>query len=244
MGNAIVYLSIAVIGVVACKRQEDIAKQEIDRWNTEFINMKTLCEGGNPTACRKACQMSKTPTVCDNIALLVDKNDPTQKDWVTNCRSKALTDGQVCCYKAENPTPAASATSSAPPTPSEPERKSLLDEMTPAKAAANSSETATQVKGSLPKAVIRRIMTQHLSKVKSCYEQRLAASPTLAGRVAVKFIISGTGQVQLAAVAETTIEDPEMESCVVEAVKRIKFPQPEGGGIVIVTYPFEFKPAS
>ena len=244
MGNVIVYLAIAVMGVNACKRQEEIAKQEIDRWNAEFAMLKKRCEENNPAACQEACQMSKKPTVCDNIALLVDKNDPAQKDWVANCRSKALADGKVCCYRAENRTPAASAASPALPPSSEPEHGSILDEMTPAKAAANSSETATPVKGSLPKAVIRRVMAQHLSKVKSCYEQRLASSPKLAGRVAVKFIISGTGQVQMAAVAETTVEDPEMESCVVEAVKRIRFPRPNGGGIVIVTYPFEFKPAS
>jgi hypothetical protein len=32
-----------------------------------------------------------------------------------------------------------------------------------------------------------------------------------------------------------------VESCVVQAVRRWPFPRPEGGGLVIVSYPFNFQ---
>lgn len=97
---------------------------------------------------------------------------------------------------------------------------------------------AAMVKGSLSKEVIRRIVHRHINEVKFCYERQLAQRPDLNGRVSVKFIISGTGAVQMAAVASSTLGDPGVENCIAQAVRRWTFPQPEGGGIVIVTYPF------
>jgi hypothetical protein len=100
---------------------------------------------------------------------------------------------------------------------------------------------AAMVKGSLSKEVIRRIVHRHINEVKFCYERELATRPDLAGRVSIKFIIMGTGAVQMAAVAESTIGNPNVENCIAQAVRRWTFPQPEGGGIVIVTYPFQLE---
>ncbi|MBW2276158.1 MAG: AgmX/PglI C-terminal domain-containing protein [Deltaproteobacteria bacterium] len=99
------------------------------------------------------------------------------------------------------------------------------------------------VKGSLPKETIRRVVQRHINQVKFCYEMGLARDSSLAGRVSVKFIISSTGAVQLAAIASSTLGDSDVESCIAQSVRRWKFPQPEGGGIVIVTYPFNFTSA-
>ena len=60
----------------------------------------------------------------------------------------------------------------------------------------------------------------------------------LQGRVAVKFIISPTGAVQTAAMASSSLGNAKAEQCIVNAVRRWTFPSPEGGGIVVVTYPF------
>jgi len=98
---------------------------------------------------------------------------------------------------------------------------------------------AAMVKGSLSKEVIRRIVHRHINEVKFCYERQLAQRPDLSGRVAIKFIISGTGAVQMAAVADSTLGNAQVENCIAQAVRRWTFPQPEGGGIVIVTYPFQ-----
>ncbi|MDD5306880.1 MAG: AgmX/PglI C-terminal domain-containing protein [Deltaproteobacteria bacterium] len=100
---------------------------------------------------------------------------------------------------------------------------------------------AAMVQGSLSKEVIRRIVHRHINEVKFCYERVLASRPDLAGRVSIKFIISGSGAVQMAAVAESTIGEPGVENCIAQAVRRWVFPQPEGGGIVIVTYPFQLE---
>ncbi|MBN2672293.1 MAG: AgmX/PglI C-terminal domain-containing protein [Deltaproteobacteria bacterium] len=103
---------------------------------------------------------------------------------------------------------------------------------------------AAMVQGSLSKEVIRRIIHRHINEVKFCYERELASRPDLEGRVAIKFIISGTGAVQMAAVASSTLGNAKVENCIAQAVRRWTFPQPKGGGVVIVTYPFQLTGAS
>ena len=98
-----------------------------------------------------------------------------------------------------------------------------------------------KVVGSLSKEVIKRVVRRHISEVKYCYEMALAKNPTLAGRVVVKFVISPTGAVNAATLASSTLNNHQVESCVVGAAKRWVFPAPDGGGIVAVTYPFTLK---
>jgi TonB family protein len=99
------------------------------------------------------------------------------------------------------------------------------------------------VRGSLDKEIIRRIIRRHINEVKYCYEQELTKKADLGGRVAVQFTISGTGSVMSSVLQQSTMGNPKVENCVVQAVRRWEFPKPQGGGIVIVTYPFTFSPA-
>ncbi len=92
--------------------------------------------------------------------------------------------------------------------------------------------------GSLDKSVIRRIIRGHINEVRACYNQGLVRNPNLSGRVAVQFLITNTGKVGRAAVSESNLPDKQTETCIVKAVKRWKFPRPQGGGNVMVTYPF------
>jgi TonB family protein len=95
-----------------------------------------------------------------------------------------------------------------------------------------------EVRGSLSKEVIRRVVQRHINEVKFCYEQQLNARPDLQGRVTTKFVISPTGSVQSAMVGDSTLRNEAVESCIVRAVRRWTFPAPDGGGVVVVNYPF------
>ncbi len=99
------------------------------------------------------------------------------------------------------------------------------------------------VRGSLSREVIRRVIRRHINEVKFCYEQELNSRPDLAGRVTVSFIISPTGAVQSSQVGATTLSNQRVETCIVGAVRRWTFPAPEGGGIVVVNYPFTLEPS-
>ncbi len=99
------------------------------------------------------------------------------------------------------------------------------------------------VAGSLPSDVIRRVIQRNIGQVRFCYEQALGGRPDLSGRVAVRFAISPTGSVQTAMVASSSLGDARVESCVASAMRRLSFPAPENGGMVMVTYPFMFSSA-
>jgi TonB family protein len=112
------------------------------------------------------------------------------------------------------------------------------------RASAPSIRTGTaEVRGSLSKEVIRRYIRRSINQIRFCYEQQLARRPDLAGRVQIRFVISPSGAVTSSQAAGSTLGEPAVETCVARAVQRIAFPQPEGGGVVIVTYPFMFQSA-
>ncbi|MBN2576514.1 MAG: TonB family protein [Deltaproteobacteria bacterium] len=100
------------------------------------------------------------------------------------------------------------------------------------------------VRGSLDKEIIRRIIRRHINEVKYCYEKELVKRPTLAGRIAVQFTIAASGQVIASVLQSSTMGNLRVENCVVQAVRRWEFPKPMGGGIVIVSYPFVFNAGS
>jgi hypothetical protein len=96
------------------------------------------------------------------------------------------------------------------------------------------------VRGSLDKEIIRRIIRRHINEVRFCYETELTKKSELSGRISVQFTIAGTGQVVTSVLQSTTMGNVRVESCVVQAIRRWEFPRPVGGGIVIVSYPFNF----
>ena len=75
------------------------------------------------------------------------------------------------------------------------------------------------------------------------YEKELTKKPNLRGKVTSRFIIAGTGRVQMAKVYQTTMGYAPTEKCIIRIIKMMRFPQPRGGGIVSVTYPFMFQKA-
>jgi TonB family protein len=103
-------------------------------------------------------------------------------------------------------------------------------------------QAKASVKGALDKDIIRRIVRAHINEVRHCYNQGLVRDPNLKGRVAVQFTIGPTGKVPVAVVAQSSLKDGSVANCVAKAVKRWTFPKPQGGGNVVVTYPFVLEP--
>ncbi len=96
------------------------------------------------------------------------------------------------------------------------------------------------IRGSLDKEIIRRVVHLHINEVKYCYDQELVRKAGLEGRLSVQFVISPLGQVLSSVMQSSTMGNVHVEKCVVDAVKRWEFPKPTGGGIAIVSYPFNF----
>ncbi|MBI3185605.1 MAG: TonB family protein [Myxococcales bacterium] len=92
------------------------------------------------------------------------------------------------------------------------------------------------------KDLIRQVIRRNVNQIRYCYERELVRTPHLAGKVAVRFVIGGGGVVTRSEVAHSSVDNPALEQCVAGRVRTWLFPRPRGG-VVVVTYPFLFKPS-
>jgi TonB family protein len=97
--------------------------------------------------------------------------------------------------------------------------------------------------GGLDKDTIFKVVKRHQSEIKFCYERALASDQKLAGKVTVAWTIDPTGAVSEANLAESTLDNANVEACVLERIRRWRFPEPVGGGVVAVSFPWVFSAA-
>lgn len=103
--------------------------------------------------------------------------------------------------------------------------------------------SALRIEGSLSKAGIRAIIQRSIVDVRYCYESALGVG-ALAGRLNVRFVIRPDGYVDPVYVERNETNSEALACCVVDVVEQLRFPPPDGGGIVIVGYPFVFRQGS
>lgn len=99
------------------------------------------------------------------------------------------------------------------------------------------------IDGGLDRDAIAAVINRNLGQIRFCYEQGLQGTPSLAGRVAVDFTIGGTGLVKAASVANSSLGSKVVEDCIVLRLKSWKFPLPQNGVDVKVSYPFVLRRA-
>lgn len=95
--------------------------------------------------------------------------------------------------------------------------------------------------GSLSRAEVDAVVKSHLKQIKYCYQKEVQKTPSLTGKLTTRFTISKDGSVGTARVAKSTLENSSVDRCVLKTLFRMNFPQPRGGGHVMVTYPFSFE---
>ena len=103
--------------------------------------------------------------------------------------------------------------------------------------------------GTIPKEFIRASVREIIPLLQECYEAELEKEPKLGGNLTVEFTIEGEDGVG-GVVGESKIDDEKstiksaaMCECIQETMYAIEIQPPEGGGVVHVRYPFEFRTA-
>ncbi len=102
-------------------------------------------------------------------------------------------------------------------------------------------EEETEVDGGLDRDVIARVIQSELGQIRYCYERQLSASPTLYGKVQVKFTINPEGKVATQSIGSSTLQNSMVEGCILRRIAGWQFPKPTGGTMVNVSYPFLFR---
>ena len=96
--------------------------------------------------------------------------------------------------------------------------------------------------GALDKSLIDAVIKRHMNQIRYCYQRELTRDPSLGGKITIKFVIAKDGSVSRASIKTSTMGSSAVENCIAGRFRRFQFPEPKGGGIVIVSYPFIFSP--
>jgi len=96
------------------------------------------------------------------------------------------------------------------------------------------------VLGAIDKELIRRVIQEHASQIRYCYEQELQRDPKLEGKVVIRWIINADGHVSNPQVdgGGTTLSSDPVHRCMMDRIQSWEFPKPKGGGIAVITYPW------
>jgi hypothetical protein len=88
---------------------------------------------------------------------------------------------------------------------------------------------------------IEETMNAHLEEVRGCYDRAGHAQRYAAGKLTLRFEVSGDGAPREVLVVGNDLGNYAVERCVVEVCRRIKFPAPEGRKATTFEYPVEFR---
>lgn len=101
---------------------------------------------------------------------------------------------------------------------------------------------AIDVRGSLHRELITRVVRSKRRAMRRCYEDGLKGHARLSGDITIRFTIAGDGTVGRASVESSAIGDDAVERCMLDLIERARFPPPQGAGMTIVEYPLTFAP--
>jgi len=98
-----------------------------------------------------------------------------------------------------------------------------------------------EIKGGLDAAVVRQIIEERLAEVQYCYENVLLKKSNLSGKIETSWTITSDGSVSQMQSSSNDIKEKDLHDCVRGRISAWKFPNPKGGGVVHVKYPFVFR---
>jgi TonB family protein len=96
----------------------------------------------------------------------------------------------------------------------------------------------SNVQGGLSRSEVDAVVKQNLAQIRFCYNRGLRAYPDMSGRVVSNFVIAADGKVKTSRIKQSSLGAAEVENCIKSKVASWAFPQPRGGGEVVVNYPF------
>lgn len=102
-------------------------------------------------------------------------------------------------------------------------------------------ESQASLTGGRTKASIFRVVMQNMPALKYAYNKCLRDKPGLRGKITIHFAIDEFGKVIYCKVVESTVGDPDLETSIMDKIKRWVFDKiDKPGDISEVTYPFVF----
>ncbi len=96
----------------------------------------------------------------------------------------------------------------------------------------------------LDQSIIKKVIDSHMPAIRYCYNKELRKHAGLSGTVVTRFTVGKEGKVTEASIGRSTLNNKNVEQCMIEEIKGWVFPEPNKGVEVVVNYPFKFKSSS
>ncbi|MBL8913702.1 MAG: AgmX/PglI C-terminal domain-containing protein, partial [Archangium sp.] len=96
------------------------------------------------------------------------------------------------------------------------------------------------VTGPLDAELVKKVIHANRGQPRYCYESQLSANPALEGHVTMEFEINASGTVTSSNVAESTMSNDALKSCLAGRFRTWVFPRPKGGQSVKVKVGLKF----
>ncbi len=121
----------------------------------------------------------------------------------------------------------------AQPAPTENSAESTWVSRVSSGAGAADTATAPTGDGGYAQAAVGRALRLGARGPNACYERKLLIRPDLEGQVTVAVTVDGTGTVSAATLIRSTLGEDDVDACVVQEVRGLRFPATEGGSVSI-----------
>lgn len=96
------------------------------------------------------------------------------------------------------------------------------------------------IEGSIDREAIRKVIRDNQRVIQACYEKVLNKSPSLYGKLILKWAINENGRVSEARVGSSSLKNSEVENCILSRLRTWKFPEAPPGSLADVSFPFLF----
>ncbi|AZZ35670.1 hypothetical protein CIK05_02265 [Bdellovibrio sp. qaytius] len=93
----------------------------------------------------------------------------------------------------------------------------------------------------IDKDAVRNAMRTHVPQYKECYDAEIKKNKKLEGKVVLRWMINGDGQVEEEKIQTTTLNNKKVEKCLLNVLSKTTFPKPDAGAIADVSYPLLFR---
>lgn len=88
---------------------------------------------------------------------------------------------------------------------------------------------------------VQKVIKQLIPSIEVCYSNATRQRPNLTGKIVFQWVIDSKGQVKKVNVVETELKYKTLEQCIIQKIKDLKFPAPEGKTEVTVNASFNLK---
>ena len=75
---------------------------------------------------------------------------------------------------------------------------------------------------------IRKVLKQQIPSIEICYQKALEKKPNIQGEATFRLVVDSKGQVTKVSLVSSKLKDKTLEQCIIQKIKELTFPSPEG----------------